>query len=409
MKSIAIISTGNELIYGTVQDTNSSYISSLLFTTSFDVKFHLVAGDNKDELEQALRYSIEKTDIVIITGGLGPTDDDNTLRVLQKIYGFTTGYDEPAKRRIHSFFELTGRLVTKADLNMITVPEGADIIENDVGLAPGFILNYESKMIIALPGVPAEMMSMFEGSVFPYLIKKYGLMEKIHFTIRAVGMKETEINKHINSMNISPKDVTWGITTSRGLSTITFVQKEKGQINKNNIILKAGKLFNANMLLQDFKSPEEELQYLLKEKKMTLATAESCTGGLISKRITDISGSSEIFIGCIVAYRNSIKINQLHVSADSLSKYGAVSEKIALEMVKGARELFDADISISVTGIAGPGGGSMDKPVGTVCFGFAFGNKTEAFTRIIKGNREIVRAYSALYAIEHVRRYLRKM
>ncbi len=406
MKSIAILSTGNELLYGSTIDTNSAFISSALFTTNFKVKFHYVVGDSIDELKRAIEYSAEHSDIIIITGGLGPTDDDNTIEALRQIFGFSVIIDKHAGEKMKTIFKRFGRDVNDSDMKMAAVPDSALIIKNKYGLAPGFILDCNNNVIIALPGVPVEMEYMFTNEIIPYLNKRFKVETVKNITLRVVGLKESDVNNSISMMDVDMKDLDWGITAGGGICTITFVPRGT-PLNEKNIISEAERVFKNRMISPQYEKPEEELLAVLRMKKLTIAAAESCTGGLISKRLTDIPGASSVFRGGIIAYSDDIKISQLNVSPQLLKKSGAVSEEAAGLMATGIKNRFSARIGISVTGIAGPGGGTDVKPVGTVCFGVDFGGYVKTFKRNFTGNRERIRNYSSLFIIDYLRRELK--
>ncbi|MCP4129826.1 MAG: CinA family nicotinamide mononucleotide deamidase-related protein [bacterium] len=412
-----IISTGNELIYGTTLDTNSSYMSGKLFAFGCDVRFHLTVGDNKEDLEAALRESVNKTDIVFITGGLGPTDDDNTIEVLQRIYGFSTCVDEAAKRKMESFFSGISRPVGEKDIKMVTVPRDAAIIENNTGLAPGFMLNFKGTRVIALPGVPGEMTVMFEKNVLPFLEKQYRLEARMSLFIPIVGMKESDINKRVNSILETNagilQGITWGMTAKEGVCTISFVQTGEGEKSrsvqaKEVVLQEAERLFGEQMLLPGCNTPEEELVYLLKKEGMSISLAEGMTGGDISGRISAVPGASAVFSGSIIAYSNDSKISELGVSPETISRYGAVSEEVVREMVQGVTKKFGTAIGIAVTGIAGPGGEALEKETGTACFAFSLGENIRTATRKMRGHRTMVKRFASLYAVDSVRIMLRR-
>jgi len=408
VKRVTVMSTGNELLYGTTLDTNASFISGKLFPLSLGVRMHLTVGDDTDDLERAFRYALDCSDIIIVTGGLGPTDDDNTIAALRRIFGFPVEIDERSREKMEHFFRDMGTPLSGADLKMVEIPQGARVLFNSRGLAPGFIIQNEKNTVIAMPGVPMEMMEMTEREVIPFLKKECGAMERASFFIRVVGMKESEINEKIKSMDMDLGRFEWGMTAKQGIVTVTFAGKEEAAVDFGGIASEARRLFGGGILDPSFERPEQEVIHRMREKGMTLAAAESCTGGLIAKKITDIPGSSDVFVGCVVAYSNAVKMSELGVSKELLFRFGAVSEEAASEMAAGVRVRLGADIGISATGIAGPGGGSPSKPVGTVCFCLADSRGSRPFTRRISGSRERVRAFASLIAIEYLRNYLKQ-
>jgi nicotinamide-nucleotide amidase len=406
MKTVSIISTGNELIFGSVQDTNAFYISNVLFKTDFIVKRHLTVGDAMDHLDEAIIGSLQDTDIVIVTGGLGSTDDDYTLRVILKVFSLDAGIDRDALERLNAFFDSMGRKILERDLRMVTVPDGAVVFQNDAGLSPGYAVKSGKRTIIAMPGVPSEMRVMFDR-VLAYLHNEYGFGKREYCTIRTVLMRESVVNNLINKMDIPFDQITWGVTTTPGMNEITFVRNEGALIDPQNLVEKSQRVFGDNMLMPASMNLEFELLEMLLSVSGTISVAESCTGGLISKRLTDIPGSSRAFLGGVVSYSNESKVELLGVSRESIMKYGAVSSQVAAEMADGVRKRFASSVGISTTGIAGPGGGTDEKPVGTVFFGMSTCEKNETFSESIIMDRERFRFFASQYAMNKVRLHLK--
>ncbi len=408
MKTVAVLSTGNELLNGTTSDTNGGYICGLLFPLSVRVRQRIVAGDDPGTLAAVLRYALDASDIVIMTGGLGPTDDDNTLAAINELLRLPPHVDMGSLNRMETYFRTMGLQVNDSDRKMVEVPEGARVIRNENGLAPGFIISVDGRIIIALPGVPREMELMMDRYVMPYLKKECGIIERGAASFRVTCMRESEINDMVRGMPIPLGQLEWGMTAKSGIITVTFAQLGGDPVDYDAIINIAREAFGGRFLDPSFETPEKEVVALLRERRLTLSIAESCTGGLVSKRITDVPGASEVFTGSIIAYSNSVKVARLGVSEATLAKFGAVSQETALEMASGIRRELGTDMGISITGIAGPGGGSEAKPVGTVWFGFADAGGARAFRLQIGGDRDHVRAFAALTAIELLRGHLKK-
>jgi nicotinamide-nucleotide amidase len=405
MKQVTVISTGNELLNGSTQDTNSSFISFRFFATNFKVKRILVVGDSFTDLVNAMKESLSSSDFVFITGGLGPTDDDNTIEALQMITGFTLIKDKDSEEKLIKVFKELHREVGPSDLKMATVPEGSVVFRNSIGLAPGFFITEGSCSIIAMPGVPDEMTDMFDNEIIPYLSAKGLLKQGESLVFRITGIKETEVNSQLNRLGIAGGEREWGMTTRKGVVTVSFIHRT-GEFNLLSLKEKISDIFGNDLIGFQHETPEEELLELLKKSHSTLAVAESCTGGMISERMTDIPGSSAVFTGGVVAYSNSMKRDLLNVSDELINRKGAVSEEVAGEMARGVKELCKSRFGVSVTGIAGPEGGSEEKPVGRVCFGFDLHDKVITVTRQLSGNRERIRNISSHYVIDYMRRYL---
>lgn len=409
MKRVSVVSTGSELVHGRVSDTNASFISERLFPTAFTVVAHHAVGDIPGDIRRIILFALDEADIVIVSGGLGPTDDDRTMEVVGKLCGHRPEVDRASFARASTFFGALGREMLPGDVKMVSVPAGAHVFHNDTGLAPGFAVEMQDKILISLPGVPREMRSMFEKSVMPYLLSLFPGERRDSLAIRVVLMREAEVNDIVAGMNIPFDAIDWGITTTPGMNTVRFVGRGKEPLPIESILEQAARLFGDRMLDPSFGTLEEETVRLLEKKGLSLALAESCTGGLVSKKITDVPGASQVFRGGMVAYSNEVKRNVLDVSAEVLDSYGAVSEQTALAMARGALGLLGADVAAAVTGIAGPEGGTPTKPVGTVCFAIAGAGVFRTFTRIIPGDRERVRAFSSQYVLDGIRIFIRAM
>ncbi len=406
IKTVTIIATGEELLQGTTADTNSSFLSSRFFGTNFEVKRHITVGDSVDDIIDGVTESLNYSHIVITTGGLGPTDDDNTVEALCRIFKSVPVHHENSKRKMEKFFSSLNIEIRESDYKMISLPENSIPVDNPKGLAPGFILTSEGKIVIALPGVPDEMNAMFDNNLQDYLEKVIGFTRGMCLSYKICGIRESEVNRIINEMALED-DIKWGISAKQGLSDLVFVSRREIFINKNEIDATIKDKFKEYLLDKGFNSPEDELIHLLREGGETISTAESCTGGLIGKRITDIPGSSDVYTGTITAYSNSIKTDFLGVNPAIIEKFGAVSEEVAGEMARGAAEMMGTSTAVSTTGVAGPGGGSVNKPVGTVCFGFYLNGEVITKTLNLGGNRDRVRNFSAIYAVNFLRKKLK--
>ena len=401
METVAVLSTGNEIIHGDVTDTNSRYIASRLFRTDLRLLRIVTVGDDPAELSEGIAGCAGKADCVILTGGLGPTEDDYTLEVLCGLSGCTPVVYEKGAERMEAFFSSMGMTPNPGDIKMVTVPDGAVVFENTTGLAAGYALSHNGTLIIAMPGVPREMEPMFDNEVLPFLQSRHGVLLKRHLTYRSVMLRESEVNTRVKGLGLPFDDFEWGICTTPGMNTVTFVEKSGTPFPDDIIDTEVRNVLGNSLIHEDLL--EKDVVRLLGERGHTLAAAESCTGGLVAERITDVPGASEVFSGGVVAYSNDAKTGILGVRNETLTKHGAVSEETAAEMAEGVRRLFGAAVGIATTGIAGPGGGTVEKPVGTVCFGFAYEGGTETCTRNIPGNRERVRQFTSQIILNKVR------
>ena len=395
---IFILITGSEFTYGLKQEKNSLFIAKEALKRGADVVGTAIAPDNIYTIQYFLKMGLDKSDVVIVSGGLGPTEDDVTREAVSEAIGVPLIYDEQWLKRIKETLKQQGREITDDIKKMARLPYGAKKIENPVGKALGFIkvLDDVQKAVVCVPGVPSEMKPMVLKAFELLGLKETG--EFIHL-FRTFGKPEAEINyilKDIEGLvlNSSPKGV-----------DVYVIEKEKFFLdNKVKVIReRLGEL----IYTEDEKEMEEIVGNLLREKSKTISTAESSTGGLIAARIVNVPGSSEYFMGSVVSYSNQVKINQLGVNKEDIEKYGAVSETVGKQMAEGVKKLLKTDIALSDTGIAGPTGGTPEKPVGLHYVGYSDDNKTEVHRVVFKGERNDVRLAVSQFALNLVRLNLR--
>lgn len=398
IKIAAILSTGDELTTGKVVDTNSAFIADRLFSIGIKVAAVLKVGDDREKLLWAMRQAAGLGEVVIGTGGLGPTADDLTSEVVAELLGCPLVQNEEIAAALRKRFEVRGIPWTANNLKQALFPQGAEILPNPVGTAPGFRVSLgENKTLSWLSGVPQEMTAMFDQTVMPWIVgmcagqdqifsqafKVYGLTEsKLDDLVRPLGL---ELGIKLSFRAHHP-DLTLRITASGG-------DEEQRQFLE--ACKKIRLILGSHIYAEGDTTLEERVGQLLIEQHRTLALAESCTGGLISHRITRIAGSSAYYLGGATSYANEIKMKLLGVRPTTLEKHGAVSRETALEMSRGIRERTGADFGLSVTGIAGPSGGTAEKPVGTVWISIAQAKRHEAKLFHFHGDRErIIRATS---------------
>jgi len=402
----ALVATGSELLHGSVRDTNAAFIGSRLFRTDLELAETRFTGDREDDIRRAIGETAAVYDAVFVTGGLGPTEDDITCAAICAVAGLGTEIHAPSKERMMRFFAARGVSPNAGDMKMVTVPSGAAVFPNEVGLACGFAVHHGERTILALPGVPREMERMFDAHVLPYLMKELGARERRHLVFRVAAVREAEVDRRVKSLALPLDEMEWGICTSPGVNEITFAGKEDRPFAEDDIIAAMKGEFGGALLQRG--SLEEDVVALLDGRGLTLALAESCTGGMVAARVTGVPGASRVFTGGVTAYANEAKARLLGVSESTLEKFGAVSEETAREMAEGARLALGANFGVSVTGIAGPGGGSGEKPVGTVCFGLASPEGVTSRREFIPGDRARVRDFSAAFALNMLRIYLTK-
>ena len=388
-----ILSTGDELTTGKIVDTNSAFMADRLLSIGVTVAAVLKVGDDRASLLWAIREAAALGDVTIGSGGLGPTSDDLTSEMVAQFLGRPLVEDQETADSLKRRFELRGIPWTANNLKQALFPEGATIIPNPVGSAPGFRVNIgDHKTLIWLSGVPHEMTAMFDQTVMPWIVAQEGRDRQVFSqAFKIYGLTESKLDELVKPIGLGPSaklsfrahypDLTLRLTVNGGGEQERMFLEQCAQIRR---------VLGSHIYAEGDITLEEKLGQLFLEKHQTLALAESCTGGLISHRITRIAGSSAYYYGGATTYANEAKVKFLGVSPTTLEKYGAVSRETALEMSHGIRKSTGASIGLSVTGIAGPTGGSPGKPVGTVWISIARENIHEAQCFRFYGEREHV-------------------
>ncbi len=403
-----IISVGTELLLGNILNTNSKYLSERLASLGLDVYNHITVGDNENRLKSVVDDAFKRSDLLVFTGGLGPTDDDMTRETVASAMNLPIHVDNEILFKIESFFKKIGRPMADINKKQANVPLGAKVLENSNGTAPGLILSSNGKYAVLLPGPPSEMIPLFEEKVVDW-IKSITNSQVIESRIlRIVGIGESSVQErlqHIFDNQSNPSLAPYAKNSEVHLRITAKAKNTEEAINlikpmENEIL----EILGDAVYAFDNSSLEETVVSLAKSKKLTLATAESCTGGLISSRITDVSGSSDIFLGGVVSYSNDLKISILKINEETLNKFGAVSAEVAFQMAEGARAITGADIGISSTGIAGPNGGSVEKPIGLSYIAISTSEGTEVFKNMAFGNREKIKWQTSTRALDIIRR-----
>ena len=378
MAKITQIIIGDELLSGKIQDLNLKWLATAILSTKHKLVATRIIGDDEDQIKSVLTQSLDESDVIIITGGLGPTKDDKTKKVLGDWIGGQQKENQEAITLAKKHYARWNREWTSELNSYHLIPEGITPLYNPVGFAPGLMLKKNGTFIFAAPGVPREFQGMLNEVIIPIIDKEIGgdEAELELFNIRTYGIPEEVIFGTLCPGLWEQLEDYGSVSSLPGINgvdiTLRLLKNDETQIKKNKVIelLKTTNLY-PNSWHIGLESLQEVVVLKAREKGITFSFAESCTGGLVSSLITDISGSSTPFIGSIVSYSNEVKINKLGVKSETLKKFGAVSKETALEMAIGAREKLNTDIAISLTGIAGPTGGTEDKPVGTVGIGFS--------------------------------------
>ncbi|MDD5924588.1 MAG: competence/damage-inducible protein A [Clostridia bacterium] len=406
--NVKLISIGKELLLGEIVDTNSVFISEQLSIYGIEVSKKIVLDDNYDAIKEAMKYEFIDADILILTGGLGPTDDDVTKEAVCDFFESELVLCDDVLQSISSYFQRRGRKMVSSNLKQAYFPKNCKILHNPNGTAPGFIIEKDNRTAIVLPGPPHEMKPMFSSYVEPYLLKRSG--KKILTTnINTYGISESELEYRLKPLMAQNNNLSMATYANFGEIRVRLSVCDEKNDDISEILsqytLKAKHLIGDEFVYGvDCDNMQSALVKLLIEKNMKIATAESCTGGLLSKCITDVSGASQVFECGVCSYSNRIKEKILGVDPHTLQKHGAVSEQTAREMAQGVLELSDADIAVSITGLAGPGGGTAEKPVGLVFIGVATRKKTIVkqcnFNTLNNKSRESIRRHSQLEAMK---------
>ncbi|KJU71648.1 competence/damage-inducible protein A [Clostridium baratii] len=404
-----ILSVGTEILLGDILNTNSRYLSRELANLGIDVYYHQVVGDNRERILNTLKEAFSRSDIIITTGGLGPTKDDMTKELVAEFLGMDMYLHEKSLKKIEDYFKKMGRIPVKSNEKQAYFPKEAIILENNNGTAPGAIFEKDGKAIIVLPGPPKEMEPMFNESVRKYLesLTGYTIVSEV---LRVFGIGESEAENKLQDLIDNGKNPTIAPYAKEGEVTFRITAKGKDEEEARKLIkpLKEevyNRLGNLIYNTGDV-SIQETVGEMLVNKNMTIGVSESCTGGLVSAKLIEYAGISSVFLEGAVTYSNEAKMRTLNVKKDTLEKFGAVSEETAREMAEGIAKRCGSRIGVSTTGIAGPGGGTEEKPVGLVYIGVCIDGVTKVERHVFSGNRSAVRNKASMTALNIVRKSL---
>lgn len=402
-----IIAVGTEILLGDIVNTNAQYISRRLADLGISVFRQTVVGDNSARLRQAYAEAFERSDMVIATGGLGPTKDDLTKEAAAEFFKKSLVLHRESLDRIKEYFAKSNRTVNEGNKKQAYMPEGAVILQNNNGTAPGCIIEENGKILVILPGPPKEMSLMFEESVVPF-IKKYSKNILFSKVLRVIGIGEGHMAEKIDDIIETQTNPTIAPYAKDGEAILRITAEAENEEKAMEMIKPVEEKIRER--LGDFvygvdnDSLELVLSRLLIKYNITLATAESCTGGMIASRLINCPGISSVFMEGAVTYSNDAKMRRLNVKAETLEKYGAVSAETAEEMVCGIAKAAGTEAALSVTGIAGPDGGTSDKPVGLVYVGLFYKGKVKVKKLNLSGTREKIRIKTTMEALDLLRR-----
>lgn len=407
-----IVAVGTELLLGQIANTNAQWISQKLAMTGIDVHFHEVVGDNLTRVKDVFKQASKRSDIIIVTGGLGPTDDDMTREAFQAISKMELVEHTWTMEKIQAYFQRTGQEMTPNNRKQARVFKDAMVIKNEVGMAPGMIVPYEGKTWVFLPGVPREMKTIFEHHIIPFLLKTTGQNKVIQSTVlRFIGIGESQLEYAVQDLIKTQTNPTIAPLAQRDGVVLRLTAKEDTPERANQLIQKTAKQILSRVGSYYYGSDDETIEKkivsLLKDKNIRIAAAESLTGGLFTEKIISVEGASAVCTGGIVCYDTEVKSNVLNVSTELIAKNGTVSKECAMEMAQNVRELLNANVGISFTGIAGPD--SIEgKPVGTVYISICDDqgrNRTEKY--MFQGKRDSIRYKAMLKGFELLLAFLK--
>ena len=407
-----IVTVGTEILLGNIVNTNSAYLAVECANLGLTVYYQSVVGDNEERMKAVIRTALDRSDVVILTGGLGPTEDDLTKEVTAEVMGMPLVEDAHSKERIERYMKEykknnSQRRITSNNYKQALVPEGALVLDNHNGTAPGLILEKDGKIAILLPGPPVELKPMFTEEVYPYLRKK---QPEIIYSqvVKICGIGESQVAEDIQDMIQAQTNPTIAPYAKIGEVHLRITAKasdeKEGKKLIKPVVRELKRRFGRNIFATEAeKTLEEAVVDMLRDQQLTLALAESCTGGEIAARIVNVPGASQVFTHGFVTYSNRAKRKCLGVKKATLKLEGAVSAKCAKEMAKGGCNAAEADICLSITGLAGPDGGTKETPVGTVFMGCCYNGKVVTREFHFTGNRTKIRQQATAHALAFLR------
>lgn len=404
-----IITVGTELLLGNILNTNSRYLSRQLAGLGFNVYYHTTVGDNARRLDSTLKTAGERSDIILLCGGLGPTDDDITKETVASHLDIKMIQDEESLEHIQDYFNRIGKTMPQRNLKQTYFPEGARILPNYFGTAPGCIIKKDKKIYILLPGPQRELQPMFENHVEPYLKKK---QDKIiqSTVLRVIGLGESNVAELLKKEIADQTNPTIALYSKEYDVIIRITARAEDKSDARHLLQNVSKKIRDRLgeaiYSEGDKLLEEVVAELLMARKLSIATAESCTGGLISARLINYPGISHVFKEGFITYSYEAKTRRLGVLPETLKKYGAVSREVVQEMVEGLLKASGADIGLAVTGIAGPQGGTPEKPVGLVWTALSVRGETTCQKYIFNGDRQRVRLKTSIAVLDMLRKKL---
>lgn len=406
---VELVSVGTELLLGNIVNTNAQYLAQKCAGLGLSVYYQTCVGDNAARLAETIRLALSRSDVVILGGGLGPTEDDITKETAAAVFGAEMKEDDHTKKRIEAYFgKGKEKEIPENNWKQAMVPAGAMVLDNDNGTAPGLIMEKDGKRMILLPGPPNELIPMFQEAVIPYL-RELCSSVIVSAMIKSCGIGESKVAAMLGDIIASQSNPTVATYAKTGEVDIRVTasaptEKEAKKRVKPVVETIKDRLGDTVFTTDEDVTLEEEVVRLLAKHELTLVTAESCTGGLLGGRLVNVPGVSDVYRAGFITYSNKAKRKYLDVSKNTLKKYGAVSKETAKEMAKGGVFQTDADICVAITGLAGPSGATNEKPVGLVYIACYIGDKVHVKEYHFKGNRNKIREQAVIRALDTVRR-----
>ena len=412
-RTAEIIAVGSELLTGGVTNTNARFLSELLTAAGVDVLYHTAVGDDAPRLEAAVNTARRRAELLVFTGGLGPTYDDMTKTAVCAALDTPLVYHPEVEADIRRYFDTVfHREMPACNLQQAYLPAGCTVFHNPVGTAPGCAFTAGGVTAVLLPGVPSECRYLAEHCLLPYLEQRHGQVIRSH-DLRIFGLTEPQVQELLADLLHQEDDLTLAPFALPGEVSLHLSARADDEAaceaRMAPVLAEVRRRLGGYLYGEDVSGLEEAVFRLCRDRHLTLSAAESCTGGLIAKRLTDLPGASQVFLGGVVSYTNGVKNHVLGVPASLLESYGAVSAPVARAMAMGIRVLTGSDLALSVTGLAGPDGDDRGNPVGTVYIGLAEAGGTQVTQLFLKGDRKSIRQQAADYAFALLNKYLQKI
>ena len=406
---VELISVGTELLLGNIVNTNTRFLAEKCAAAGLSVYYQVTVGDNRERMKETFETALKRADVVVITGGLGPTEDDLTKEVCAEVMGYSLVEDPHTRERLEDFFKNSiYKEIPDNNWKQAMIPEGCKVLDNENGMAPGLIMEKDQKTAILLPGPPNELIPMFTKQVMPYLASRQP-QTIVSQMVKICGYGESQVADMVKDLIEAQTNPTIAPYAKTGEVHLRVTAKAANEEEAKKQIKPIVKDLKNRFGMAIYTTKEEEtlemaVVRLLKKYDLTVSTAESCTGGMLAAKLVNVPGVSDVYKEGFITYSNKAKRKNLEVSKSTLKKYGAVSEQVAKEMATGGVLAADSDICVSITGIAGPDGGTEEKPVGLVYIGCYLKDHVAVECYQFKGNREKIREQATMKALDLLRR-----